>query len=196
MTQFPSLQPEGGVFNSSPEAPHDTPSKSRVIKFSIIAVSAVILLFALAVVWEAFFSPRARSDFETRENYEQAVKGMKEFEDRMTSDTYGGKTPQETLDMFIDALEKDDIDLAVKYVYWDGGRKSIDTREAMREGIINAKNNNELSDLIRMLKNAIPAGSSMKGYYGFEVRDDKENLISDIGFVQNRFSGVWKIESM
>jgi len=196
MTQFPSLQPEGGVFNSSPEAPHDTPSKSRVLKFSIIAVSAVILLFALAVVWEAFFSPRARSDFETRENYEQAVKGMKEFEDRMTADTYGGKTPQETLDMFIDALEKDDVDLAVKYVYWDGGRKSIDTREAMREGIINAKNNNEISDLIRMLKNATPAGSSMKGYYGFEVRDDKGNLISDIGFVQNRFSGVWKIESM
>ncbi len=196
MTQFPSPQPEGGVFNSSPEVPHDTPSKSRVFKFIIIVVLAVVFLFACAVVWEAFFSPRAVGERETRKNYEQAVKGMKEFEDKMTADTYGGKTPQETLDMFIEALEKDDIDLAVKYIYWDGGRASIDNREAMREGIINAKKENKLLEIISMLKKAEPAGSSLGGYYGFELRDRDSNLVSDIGFIQNKFSGVWKIESM
>jgi hypothetical protein len=197
MTQFPSLQPEGGVFNSSPEAPHDTPSKSRVLKFSIIAVSAVILLFALAVVWEAFFSPRARSDFETRENYEQAVKGMKEFEDRMTADTYGGKTPQETLDMFIDAIEKDDIDLAVKYVYWDGGRASIDNREAMREGIVLAKNEGNLQETLELLKEMKELDNDNSNYSRWFGIKNKEGLIEYSVILRfNTHSGVWKIESM
>ncbi|MDO8516389.1 MAG: hypothetical protein Q7S28_04005 [bacterium] len=34
---------------------------------------------------------------------------------RAMADTYGGKTPQETLQMYIDAVEKGDYDLASKY---------------------------------------------------------------------------------
>ncbi len=36
----------------------------------------------------------------------------------MTADTYGGKTPQETLDLFVDALRKGDVELASKYFCW------------------------------------------------------------------------------
>lgn len=197
MTQFPSPQPEGGVFNSSPEVPHDTPSKSRVFKFIIIAVLAVVFLFVCAVVWEAFFSPRAVGERETRKNYEQAVKGMKEFEDKMTADTYGGKTPQETLDMFIAALEKDDIDLAVKYIYWDGGRASIDNREAMREGMALAQKEGKLQetiDLIKKMKELESNNSDYSRWFGIRNNDGLLEYSAILRF--NAFSRVWKIESM
>ena len=37
----------------------------------------------------------------------------------MTEDTYGGKTPQETLDLFVAALKAEDVDLASKYFMLD-----------------------------------------------------------------------------
>jgi len=33
----------------------------------------------------------------------------------MSEDTYGGKTPEETLNLFIEALKKEDLELASKY---------------------------------------------------------------------------------
>ncbi|MDP3725331.1 MAG: hypothetical protein Q8R20_02595 [Nanoarchaeota archaeon] len=39
----------------------------------------------------------------------------KEDYDRAMSDTYGGKTPQETLKMYIEAVEKGDYELASRY---------------------------------------------------------------------------------
>ena len=44
----------------------------------------------------------------TRKDYEQAM-----------ADTYGGKTPQETLQLFINAVEKEDSELAIKYFVLD-----------------------------------------------------------------------------
>lgn len=192
MTQFPSPQPEGGVFNSSPEVPHDTPSKSRVFKFIIIVVLAVVFLFACAVVWEAFFSPRAVGERETRKNYEQAVKGMKEFEDKMTADTYGGKTPQETLDMFIAALEKDDIDLAVKYF----SSLNNSDLEAIKSELKNKTDAdiNELLVILRELRNnqRKESGESVL----FFLKNNKGEIEYSVLMIKNKFSGVWKIESM
>src|SRR3990167_5760356 len=65
---------------------------------------------------------------------------------RYTEDTYGGKTPEETLAFFIDALKKGDTDLAAKYFV-------IDEQEKWRGKLIEIKNKNQLglmaSDLNR-----------------------------------------------
>src|SRR3989344_3454170 len=42
-----------------------------------------------------------------------------EYEARYLNDTYGSTTPEGTLQLFIDALKKNDIDLAVKYFVID-----------------------------------------------------------------------------
>lgn len=193
MTQIPPTQSEGGVFfNTSPETQHDTPSKSRVLKFFIIAIVTVVLLFALAVIWEAFFSPRARSDFETRKNYEQAVKGTKEFEEKMRSDTYGGKTPQETLDMFIAALEKEDVDLAVKYF---STLNEFDS-EAIKSELKNKKEE-ELSKLLSILKELRNnQRKESEGSVLFFKKNSNEEIEYSVLMIKNEFSRVWKIESM
>ena len=48
--------------------------------------------------------------------FEAKVQGVrKEIYDAAMADTYGGKTPQATLQMYIEAVEKGDYELASKY---------------------------------------------------------------------------------
>ena len=72
----------------------------------------IVVLLALAI-WEGYKIERQRdavlgiSDALKREQEENYRRAM--------TDTYGGKTPQETLRMYIDAVEKGDYELASKY---------------------------------------------------------------------------------
>ncbi len=40
------------------------------------------------------------------------------------NDTFGGKTPEETYNLFVDALKKQDVELAVKYFILDAERRA------------------------------------------------------------------------
>jgi hypothetical protein len=44
--------------------------------------------------------------------------------DMFKNDTYGGKTPEETYNLFVAALKKQDVDLAVKYFILDPERRA------------------------------------------------------------------------
>lgn len=198
MSEVPPTQPEGGVFFSeSPDHQKETPSRSRVLKFVLITAGVFVALFAVAVAYEAFLSPRAVGERETWKNYEIAKKGLEDFREKMTADTYGGKTPQETLDMFIAALEKNDIELASKYAWWDGGSASIANKEALVEGLEQAQREGRIQEIVEVLREAKPTGSSLEGYFGFEVRDEKDDeLLVLIDMIFNRFSQVWKIKNI
>jgi hypothetical protein len=53
------------------------------------------------------------------------------------NDKYGGKTPEETFDMFIAALEKGDVELASKYFVLEKQESWLKTlREYKKEGLI------------------------------------------------------------
>ncbi len=200
MSEVPPTQPEGGVFFSeSPDHQKETPSRSRVLKFALITAGVFIALFAVAVAYEAFFSPRAVGERETQRNYEIAKKGLEDFREKMTADTYGGKTPQETLDMFIAALEKNDIELASKYAWWDGGSASIANKEALVEGLEQAQREGKLSEVIDILKKMeflddINKGSNDSKWFG--IKDSNGIIEYSVVFRRNNFSQVWKIESI
>ena len=50
------------------------------------------------------------------EKFAEALKQLEQEDYRIAmADTYGGKTPQETLQMYIGAVEKGDYELASKY---------------------------------------------------------------------------------
>ena len=67
----------------------------------------------------------------------EAAKFEKEITDKkakIAADTYGGKTPQETLDMFISAVEKGDYELASKYFVVERQNKELeDLRESEKK---------------------------------------------------------------
>lgn len=74
------------------------------IPFKLIAVGALFTLF----VWAAIDGP----SFWRQYRIDKAIDAL---EAPYRNDTYGGKTPEETFDMFLDALEKGDLELASKY---------------------------------------------------------------------------------
>ncbi len=184
----PVQAPEGG----------GTKGKKKFWKFFIPFLALVVIVAAGSFAWVNYLSPEAKRAQETKANLEKFNAGMQAYEDAMRADTYGGKTPEETLRMFIDALKKNDVELASKYFMLDTNSQSPDylTRRKWENALTEVQTQGKLVSTIELLEKAKPAGSVMKNYFGFEIRDDLGNLLSDIGFELNKYSNVWKIESL
>jgi len=110
----------------------------------------------------------------------------------MTADTYGGKTPQETLDMFVDALRKGDIDLASKYFLLDENL----SREKWVRYLEGVRSKNLLVQMADDFSSYKFYKSLYDGNQQFVIRnnDNTDNLIIDLRF--NKYSKAWKIESL
>ena len=93
--------------------------KTKFWKFVIGFLAIVLLAAGGFFVWNKYFSPQAKLARQTQENYQKYLDWQAKYEKAMREDTYGGKTPEETLNMFIDALKKGDIELASKYFMLD-----------------------------------------------------------------------------
>jgi len=137
-------------------------------------------------------------DWNTSRKAHEAIQQYNEFLDQyyktLAEDTYGGKTPQETLDMFIDALERGDIDLASKYFALDDNL----SRKQGEDGLQKAKEEGRISYIIQQLKKAVPAKNynEADGFVWFNVYNDAGELTHEMELMWNEYSGVWKIESM
>mgnify|MGYP001107995986 CR=1 FL=1 len=133
----------------------------------------------------------SKQAYEAIKKYEQA---FKEYNKVLEEDIYGGKTPQETLNMFISALEKGDVELASKYFALDENL----SRKEWEEGLKKAKEEGRLEEIVSLLKKA-QKSPSQPGYetaYEFVVLDENGMAIGTVFMRLNQHSGVWKIESM
>ena len=90
-------------------------SKRKYWKFVLGFLIIIVVVAGGFFVWEKYFSPEAKINRETQKNYQKYLDWQANYEKAMKEDTYGGKTPEETLRMFIEALKKEDIELASKY---------------------------------------------------------------------------------
>src|SRR3989344_6108538 len=96
------------------------------------------------------------------------------------ADTYGGKTPQETLQMYISAVEKGDYELASKYFIGANQEKELKSlQSSKRENIEN---------IIRLLKQTLQS----EGSYS---EDKKGYGIIEPLYVRFKIypNGIWKI---
>jgi len=132
----------------------------------------------------------SKQAYEAMQKFEQA---MKEYNKTLEEDTYGGKTPQETLVMFISALEKGDIDLAAKYFALDENL----SRKQWEDGLKKAKEEGRIEEIVSLLKRAkdLPRESNPQTYQ-FAIFDKNGMVSHTIYMTFNQHSGVWKIESM
>ncbi len=73
--------------------------------FIIVGIGALITICAVAKNYYDAWRQSKLPGFQIQKIYEEAAK----------NDIWGGKTPQETYEMFVAALKKGDIDLASKY---------------------------------------------------------------------------------
>lgn len=131
-----------------------------------------------------FFAPKARSWYGAWKDarFQAKVQGVrKEIYDAAMADTYGGKTPQETLRMYIEAVEKGDYELASKYFVEE-------KREEWQDELGKIRTANKIDIFITPLKNALTS----KGGYS---SDKQQFFISDpvgVDFVLYP-NGIWKL---
>ncbi len=146
-----------------------------------IAISAFLALFVLLVGyigWQAFSDWYGRRQIDLL--YESLKREQEELYQRQLADTWGGKTPQETLRLYIEAVEKGDYELASKYFVIE--KQEEEWRKLENSPAENTKN---ILDLLKV--SLISPGSFSADGKGFVVR---RPLLVDFVLYPN---GIWKI---
>ncbi|MFH1956477.1 MAG: hypothetical protein ABIJ28_02420 [Patescibacteria group bacterium] len=107
--------------------------------------------------------------------------------EKKKADTIGGASPQETLEMFISAVEKGDYELASKYLI-------IENQEEGKKELLALQQKNNFNLLLNLLKNVEPDGDIINGNFRMKSKTD----LGPYYFV--RFilypSDNWKIEEI
>ncbi len=150
-------------------------------------------------VWGNYFSTNARLARQQQAQYEKYAAWENDFNKIMTEDNYGGKTPEETLKMFVDALKQGDTDLAAKYFYLETDTKDPNfmTRNKWIEGLKAAKEDGALPGIIEIVEKAkFDSKSSWAESAWFSVLNKDGIADYTIILKLNTFSNTWKIESM
>lgn len=173
---------------------------TKKISLSILAVVVAILIVGgIWGFWPLYQSWRIGHAYRM---FEEGFLGI------LKEDTYGGKTPQETYEMFVGALKKGDLEEAGKYFYWEYQIIKQEKFEKMRD-------ENKLEEYITSL----PKWGEMteEEYwdkdgkrYSYELFSEEEETIYDqlskeevtfpagkykvrITFQLNKQANIWKI---
>lgn len=155
-------------------------SKKRIIFIFLVVIALGTLLIWLGV---GFYNDYKTWQFTKQMNKiaEELDKAKKDDYQAMMADTYGGKTPQETLKMYITAVEKGDYDLASKYFV-------LENRSAELKTFQNATQD-DINNVQRLL------GEVLNKSDGSYSKNGKEFVIHQPIFVHFIVSpnGIWKI---
>ena len=149
-----------------------------------VGLAVVILGIAGFFIWERY---QGYGEYRNYKALEQR------YIEAMTEDTYGGKTPQETLNLFIVALKAGDVELASKYFMLDDNL----SREKWLKTLMIFKEQGVLDDMAKDIEEkAQPINGDDKNDFAFELlnQDGIVGALIDMWF--NTYSKVWKIESL
>lgn len=153
---------------------------SRAHYWKFVTGFLVIVVIVFAALWGL-----ARYERYTGEQQvHQLAEAMKELErsdyNAAMADTYGGKTPKETLQLYIAALEKRDFSLAAQYFIGDYKEKENKRWNGVK--------NDEVAQAILVLKQALDKEGSYSGDgKGFAIR---RPILIDMKQYPN---GIWKL---
>ncbi len=146
--------------------------------------------------WQYMQSDAYKLAMEYREQYRSAAqemqnreKALQETNDMLKADTYGGKTPEETMAMFVEALKAKDAALASKYYMpWlqsDAEKDTLDWIENYPDGLqkfIDAYDTGIVSKKARVIG---------IGFKIFDSESDKYPYIIEMEL--NKVNNIWKI---
>ena len=166
--------------------------KSRYWNFVLIFVAIVATVSLSYFLWD-WFSETGKARRWAREAAEAVEKGEKAYVDAMTADTYGGKTPQETLDLFVAALRTGDVELASKYFLLDEGL-SREKWIALLDGIKKEGSLNQMANDIK--QKSISGNLNSENEFGYILYNSDGTVGVQINLRYNRYSKIWKIESL
>lgn len=157
----------------------------------------VFLVFAIPAIWWVWgyvVWQLDRQDLlaENRSAYLGWLKmgaDQKLLEAQYKTDTYGGATPEETLRLFVEALEKRDYELAAKYFV-------PEERENFAKDVLKAQESGGLTGFINAYRNGRvvpPGGVGASGIYEIELFERNAEFPFGIRLIKNEFTNKWKI---
>lgn len=168
-------------------------SKKNFIKFAVVLILIILLFGGSVLIYQNYFSPEAQIAKEQKQNYEQYLKLKDNYDRALKEDTYGGKTPKETLQLFIDALKKEDIDLAVKYFVINFNGEPDQKWKTMLQRIKTDGNLKKMSE--DLIKYNI-AKKTFDNYYIFGYYNSDGSMGLQITMKLIEPANIWKIESI
>lgn len=154
----------------------------------------VIILTGLAWYLNGYFAWKGAQIERNQENvlaytyWKFSEQQSKALEQAYKRDTYGGETPEETLRLFIEALEKKDYELAAKYFVPENQKSMLSD---LRAG--DQKGNQYFIDAYRKGQVNKPIAQGSSGIYEIEVFPVDSNVSFSVQITKNDYTGKWKI---
>ena len=160
--------------------------KRKYWKFVAGFLGIIIGVFVLTNVglwlWQSY------NQWQGEKRVERLAEELKRLEQenyqRAMADTYGGKTPQETLQMYIEAVEKGDYELASKYFIEKNREEEVNELK-----VLDSKTN--MSWFLNLIKKAIPDGEIVDNFFRMKSKTE-EGPYYFIRFIKYP-NDVWKI---
>ena len=141
-----------------------------------------LFFVALFIAVEGYsYYDQWRGEKRVEELAQLLTKIEKDAFDKKAADKIGGKTPQETLDLFIKAVESGDYELASKYFV-------VEKQKEWKENLNTAKNIDEFLQIIKNTKQS-------EGEYSEDKKTYSIYKPTSIDFILYP-SGNWKIEEI
>src|SRR3989344_5204182 len=149
----------------------------NIAKFALIGL-AIVVAGIVVLYGMQYFRYRTSPEYQVEQD-------LKNLEKAYAEDSFGCETPEETLALFIDALKKEDTELAAKYFV-------LDKQEEWREDLEKIKEKGLMGDMIKDLEREKYKYSVSDSQVGFDVANDQKEAILSIslGKSSNR---KWKI---
>ena len=179
---FGDLNNENNINNNSaPEAPNNRNKK-------LIWAGVILVALILAVIgwqyWQYIHS-----------SYYQQMKAVKMIEAKQKeSDKWGGKTPEETVALFRDAIKKGDFDLASKYGYPELTDPLVKNPKTIKTTLEKIKADGQIDQLVKWLTTGELQEISGFGGSDFNLIVKENNQKIWILSIHKSDGGTWKID--
>jgi len=162
-------------------------------KYFILSLAILIIVF-LIVVLMAVLSPQLKQVWQQKQGLKNFNKTVQLEEEKYKADTYGGLTPQETYQLFLQALQNKDIELASKYFILD---KQSDYKKLFTQIQANGQWDNMMKDLL------MPSNQQGQflndNWYQIEIVNEHNEVVATIALTKVKnlnfqsLSNIWKI---
>ena len=171
----------------------------------------LIMLFFISSPLLAFYAYNLYKDYKIEQEYQKSIEPYRKlyeqglqyireterlerkYERMLKADHYGGKTPEETLKLFVEALKKKDYKLAAKYYLpW----KQKEAEKDLKDWIENYQKGLEI--FLRAYNKHIIVVEDSAVDYIKQVKvfkDSKDKYSYRIVMRKNNINNIWKIET-
>ena len=163
----------------------------------IIKIIITAIVFLLIAVAGYIAGNLTKYGLDVRKADKTVERFQGSLEEPYKKDVYGGKTPEETWAMYIDALKKGDIDLAIKY-YAVGDQEKREKFLAEEKQIDSLKLYLEQLSVPLQKDDSLPdfiLANKESAYYYYMVKDLEtgEMIKNTVELYLNPYTKVWKI---